>query len=185
MWIISTCELRDQCLNCTQQQFKFKICIQLWVYSLSDPFKLQTTLLLLLLSLFQNLQCTTHQQCDILSGSKQMVPEASQSLVACICIVMTLSWTPQSLGVGAFSIWGLQCCCFLDQLCCCCCCVYYTSFFGIWTSPSICTLNSCRDVQRSDKHNFWYYSLQAQNGQSWYRKFLNSSHSQYLLNLFC
>jgi hypothetical protein len=92
LWIISTCELRDQCLNCTQQQFKFKICIQLWVYSLSDPFKLQTTSLLLLLSLIQNPQCTTNQQCNILSGSTLMVPaEASQSLVACICVVMTVA----------------------------------------------------------------------------------------------
>jgi hypothetical protein len=36
--------------------------------------------------------------------------------------------------------------------------VYYTSFFGIWTSPSICTLNSCRGVHRSYKHNLWHFS---------------------------
>jgi hypothetical protein len=59
------------------------------VYSLSDAFKLQTTSLLHLLCLIQNPQCTTHQQCNILSCSTLKVPGASQSLVACICIVMT------------------------------------------------------------------------------------------------
>jgi hypothetical protein len=73
------------------QQFKFKTCPKLWVYSLSDPFKLQSTSLLLLLSLIQKPQCTTHQQCNILPGSTLMVPEASQSLVACICIAMTVA----------------------------------------------------------------------------------------------
>ena len=91
MLITSPCGLRDQCLNYVLQQFKFKTCLKLWVYSLSDPFKLQTTLSLLLLSLIQKPQCTTHQQCNILSGSTLMVPEASQSLVACICIAMTVA----------------------------------------------------------------------------------------------
>ena len=44
------------------QQFKFKTWLKLWAYSLSDQFKLQTTSSLLLLSLIQNPQCTTHQQ---------------------------------------------------------------------------------------------------------------------------
>ena len=66
-------------------------------------------------------------------------------------------WTPQSSGVGAFSIWGLRCCCFLYQLCCCCCCVCYTYIFAIWTSPSIHTLISCRDVPTSTTSgNFCY-----------------------------
>ena len=82
-----------------------------------------------------------------------------------------LPWTPQSSVVGAFSIWGLRCRCFLDQSCPCCCCVCYTCIFVIWTSPSICTLNSCRDVQRSYKHNLWQFLLRVRTGPSWYSKF--------------
>jgi hypothetical protein len=47
--------------------------------------------LLLLLSLIQKPQCTTRQQCNILFGSTLMVPEAIQSLVACICIAMKVA----------------------------------------------------------------------------------------------
>ena len=61
---------------------KFKTCLKLWEYSLSDPFQLQTTSSLLLLSLIKNPQCTIHWQCYILFGSTLMVLEASQSLVA-------------------------------------------------------------------------------------------------------
>jgi hypothetical protein len=103
---------------------------------------------------------------------------------SCSVIIIQPS-TPQSMGVGAFSIWGLRCCCFLDKVCFCCCCVCYTHIFVIWTSPSIRTLNSCGDVQRSYKHNLWQFLLQVQTGQSWYSKFFNSSHSQYLRNLLC
>jgi hypothetical protein len=85
-------------------------------YSLSDPLKLQTTWLLLLLSLIQNLQCTAHQQCNNLSGSTLMVPEASESLVFCICIVMTVAMSllsshghhnPQVLVLSAFEDCGV------------------------------------------------------------------------------
>ena len=44
-----------------------------------------------------------------------------------------LPWTPQSSVVGAFSIWGLRCRCFLDQSCPCCCCVCYT--YILWFEP--------------------------------------------------
>jgi hypothetical protein len=63
--------------------------------------------------------------------------------------------------------------------------VCYTYIIMIWTSTSIHTLNSCRDVLRSYEHNLCQFVFQVQTGQSWYSKFLNSSHSQYLLNLFC
>jgi hypothetical protein len=188
LWIISSCGLRDECLNYMLRQFKFKTCLKLWVYSLSDPFKLQTTSSLLLLSLIQKPQCTTRQQCNILFGSTLMVPEAIQSLVACICIAMKVAVSTLSchghhnrrlLVVSASKDYG-----FVQSFPCCCCCVCYIYIFVIWTSPSIRTLNSCRDVQRSYKHNLWQFLLQVQTGPSWYSKFFNSSLSQYLLNLF-
>ncbi len=91
--------LCDQCLNYVLQQFKFKTCLELWVYSLSDPFKLQTTSLLLLLSLIQNLQCTTNQQCNILSGSTLMVPEASQSMLPASALIWQLQ-CPHYLNIA-------------------------------------------------------------------------------------
>ena len=72
-------------------------------------------------------------------------------------VIVIQPWTPQSSGIGAFSIWGLRCCCILDQLYCCCYCVCSTCIFVIWTSPSIRNLNCCTDVQRSYKHNLWHF----------------------------
>ncbi len=53
------------------------------------------------------------------------------------------------------------------------------------TSPSIRILNSWRNVQRFFHYNSWQFIIHFQTGRSWYYStYLNSSHSQYLLNLF-
>lgn len=100
------------------------------------------------------------------------------------CIVLIIrTTTPQSSNVGAFGIRGLRCRCFLDQSCHCCCAT--RTFLWFETSPSICIMNSCRNVLRSYEHNPRRFLLQFQPGRSWYGKTSNSSHSQCLLNLIC
>jgi hypothetical protein len=181
--------LCDQCLNYVLQQFKFKTCLELWVYSLSDPFKLQTTSLLLLLSLIQNLQCTTNQQCNILSGSTLMVPEASQSMLPASALIWQLQcphylniaitileyWRCRHLRTAVLLFWSVL----LFLLVC-----VTRSFLWFETSPSIRILNSCRDVQRSYEHNLCQFLLQFQTGRSWHSKFKNYSHLKTFLTFF-
>ena len=137
-WVKSPCGLSDWHLNLILRQFKFITSIKIWVHSHTGPFKLDTVLSLHLFSaLIQNPQCTTNQ-CNILSYSPPlMVPK--QVNPCCLhlhchdkCTVIIIQTrTPQSSNVGVFSIWGLQCRCFLDQPCRCCC-VCYTYNFVIW-----------------------------------------------------
>ena len=121
-------------------------------------------------------------------------PDGARSksiLVACICIVMTVAVSslskqghhnPRMLVLSAFEGCGVVV--FLISFVVAVVLCVTLTFLWFETSLSIRILNSCRDVQRSYKHNLWQFLLQFQTGQSWYNKSINSSHSQYLLNLF-
>ncbi len=170
MWIISPCGLHDQSLNYMLQQFKFKTCLKLWVFSHSDPCKLQTTLL------------PSYSPSSKIRNAPPISRATSFLTQPWLCqkqvnpFLSALSWQLQCHHYPAVDTTFLGCRCFqhlrtvlalfLDQSCHCCCCVCCTYIFVVWTSPSSCNLNSCRDVQRSYEHNLWQFLLQVQTGQS-------------------
>ena len=169
-----------------------KTSIRLWVHTHNpDRIKFETRLSLHLFSLIRNPQYTTNDS-NILSGSTLMVPEASQSLLPASALWWQLQ-CPHSPNKDT-TILECWCCCHsrievllfswsvLSLLRLCVLHIHFCDLNPVRASAFWIPVEMYRSPTSTTSGNFL---LQFQTGQSWNSKFLNSSHSPYLLNLFC
>lgn len=103
-------------------------------------------------------------------------------------VVINRTTTRQSSNVGAFGIRGLRCRRFLDQSCHCWCVVLHVHWvrFLFETSPGEFALWIPVEMYSGTPTSTISGGFfQFQTRWSWNSKSLNSSHCQYLVNLFC